>query len=195
MGQPGFVRTLLVAGLFVGGCNQQSAIVVNVTGWPPVSGSLLVHTTLTGEAGTDFSVPPQTAAFTVYLPTGQSGAAVLEAAIQDASGCIIVGGEVIVQIPGEQVTQQTLNLNLYPGSSDGWCLTDKKAIAQNSLYGLWGPTTSNMDVWAVGGAGTVLHWNGQTWNTLASGTMATLYSIWGSSEQALWTAGGGGTIL
>ncbi len=43
----------------------------------------------------------------------------------------------------------------------------------NNLYGVWGSASDN--VFAVGGGGTILKYNGSTWSTLTSNTTSDLY--------------------
>jgi hypothetical protein len=61
------------------------------------------------------------------------------------------------------------------------------------LYGVWG--SSGSDVFAVGGGGTILHYNGFIWSSMASGTTNGLRDVWGSSESDVFAVGEGGTIL
>jgi len=53
------------------------------------------------------------------------------------------------------------------------------------VYGL-----SAEDVWAVGEAGTILHFNGTMWAVIASGGAYTLWGIWGATPTDLWAVGG-----
>jgi cysteine-rich repeat protein len=55
--------------------------------------------------------------------------------------------------------------------------------------------TAANDVWIVGQAGLILHWNGTTWSSVASGTTRALRSVWTMSSSAAWCAGDGGVIL
>src|SRR6266550_1543677 len=61
------------------------------------------------------------------------------------------------------------------------------------LNGIWG--TSATDVWAVGDAGTILHYNGTSWSSVPSGTFQFLDGVWGSSASDVWAVGDNGTIL
>ena len=63
----------------------------------------------------------------------------------------------------------------------------------NFLLSVWG--TSASDVWAVGAAGTILHYDGTTWSSVSSGTTQNLGSVWGTSASDVWAVGGSGTIL
>jgi hypothetical protein len=59
------------------------------------------------------------------------------------------------------------------------------------LYAVWGSSAKN--VWAVG-KGVIIHFNGQSWNGVAS-VSDTLYGVWGSSPNDVWAVGAGGMIV
>jgi hypothetical protein len=61
------------------------------------------------------------------------------------------------------------------------------------LSGTFG--TAPTDMWAVGDAGTVLHYDGRTVVSIPSGTTADLRDVWGSSPTDIWAVGTGGTVL
>ena len=85
-----------------------------------------------------------------------------------------------------------------PVCTTDWCW-ENPSPQGNALASVWGSSAS--DVWAVGLAGTVLHWNGSTWsgtpNVVASpdsGAPVDLTSVWGSSSTDVWAVGDLGTI-
>ncbi len=51
------------------------------------------------------------------------------------------------------------------------------------------------DVFAVGGGGTILHYDGAVWLPMASGTDGGLRGIWGSSSNDVFVVGDGEIIL
>jgi len=58
------------------------------------------------------------------------------------------------------------------------------------LYAVWG--TSYDNVYAVGAAGTIIHYDGSAWTKLSvSGVSATLYGIWGSAANNIYAVGPG----
>jgi hypothetical protein len=63
----------------------------------------------------------------------------------------------------------------------------------NPPRSVWGSGPN--DVWAVGDAGTILHWNGTAWTGVPSGTGNDLYGVWGSGPNDVWAVGAGGTVL
>ena len=77
-------------------------------------------------------------------------------------------------------------------SRDGWCW-QFPAPQGNGLLATWG--SSAQDVWAVGGAGTIVHFDGSKWSIVRSPTNNTLYSIWGSSANNVFAVGDRGTVL
>lgn len=62
----------------------------------------------------------------------------------------------------------------------------------NDLRGVW--VSPAADFWAVGDAGTILHFDGQIWSLSANLPEVSLYGIWGSSDFDIWTVGSGGAI-
>ncbi len=77
-------------------------------------------------------------------------------------------------------------------SVDAWCWYNPLPTG-NSLNGVWGSSAS--DVWAVGGQGTLLHYDGIAWNGLQSVTARDLFAIWGSAASDVWAVGDAGTVL
>lgn len=75
---------------------------------------------------------------------------------------------------------------------DGWCWQRPMLFGPN-LYAVWGSAPA--DVWAVGEAGTMAHYDGMTWQLAQSGTYAGLYGLWGASDRDVWAVGRGGTLL
>jgi len=63
----------------------------------------------------------------------------------------------------------------------------------DSIHDVWG--SSSADVFAVGDGGTILHYDGSTWNPMQSGTIQILRGIWGSSSAYVFAVGWNSTIL
>jgi len=51
------------------------------------------------------------------------------------------------------------------------------------------------DAWAVGGGGTLLHFDGAKWTSRAAGTSFDLLAVWGASPSDVWLVGDRGTIV
>lgn len=71
-------------------------------------------------------------------------------------------------------------------SPDGWCQVSP-VPQTNDLNDIWGSGPS--DVWAVGAAGTILHWDGSAWSMSSSGGTSALTGVWGSSSTDVWVVG------
>ncbi len=57
-----------------------------------------------------------------------------------------------------------------------------------SLSAVWASAPN--DVFAVGGKGTILHYNGNSWNIMEAGTKRNLYDIWGFGPDDVYACGG-----
>lgn len=84
------------------------------------------------------------------------------------------------------------------GSIDGFCSKDRwcweHALPQgNDLNAAWG--TSARDVWAVGAAGTTLHFDGTSWSRIESGTTRGLNDIWGASASSIYAVGDAAEVI
>jgi hypothetical protein len=83
-----------------------------------------------------------------------------------------------------------------PASASTPRVGSKRERALLGAYGLsdvWG--SSSNDVFAVGESGTILHYDGNSWNVMSSGTTDDLYGVWGSSWDDVFAVGESGTIL
>lgn len=76
-----------------------------------------------------------------------------------------------------------------------------------SLNAVWGSDSSN--VWAVGGNGTILYWDGNRWNDISKSvlckTTSNLFGVWGPKQTKfstqksngcrIWVVGDNGTVI
>jgi hypothetical protein len=62
-----------------------------------------------------------------------------------------------------------------------------------ALAGLW--AYDDAHVWAVGGGGAIVFYDGASWSRAASGTERDLAAVWGSAPSDVWSVGAAGTIL
>jgi hypothetical protein len=67
------------------------------------------------------------------------------------------------------------------------------AAPGTALVAVWGASPS--DVFAVGGAGVIVHFDGSSWSGMARATDVGLSAVWGSSGSDVFTAGDNGIIL
>ena len=73
-----------------------------------------------------------------------------------------------------------------PCAETDFCPVKGAIDARFALTAIWG--NGKNDVWAVGAAGTAIHWDGQTWKPYPVPTNHTLFGVWGSGAGDLWTA-------
>jgi hypothetical protein len=79
-------------------------------------------------------------------------------------------------------------------SGPTWSLAPLPKGLSQGLGGIWGATAS--DVWAVGGRGTVLHFDGAAWtDQTPDATSQDLYAVHGSSAADVWAVGLHGAVL
>lgn len=69
---------------------------------------------------------------------------------------------------------------------DEWCPVTTPLDPALGLASVWGSGPS--DVWAVGAAGSVLHWDGSAWTAASVGTSQSLYAVWGTGPNDVWIA-------
>ncbi len=82
---------------------------------------------------------------------------------------------------------------LLTGSSAGWTVTH---VGTSTFSGIWGSSAS--DVWAVGGAGNIFHWDGATWTQEllpAQAVGADFVAVTGSGPGELIVATWDGLVL
>ncbi len=77
-------------------------------------------------------------------------------------------------------------------SSDNWCWQNPMPQG-NTLRSVWASSADN--VWAVGDAGMVLHWDGNNWTKISCGTENSLNGVWGTSSGEVWAVGRTSTVL
>lgn len=70
---------------------------------------------------------------------------------------------------------------------------DQPTPTGHRLSAAW--SFSPSDVWAAGGAGTVLHYDGQSWAVEQTPICEEILGLWGSSPTNLWAVGAEGRIL
>jgi hypothetical protein len=76
-------------------------------------------------------------------------------------------------------------------SVDHWCWANPLPQG-NGMVQTFGFAAN--DVWAVGEAGTILHFDGNSWSSFGGVTPADLWTVWGLAPNDVW-AGGQGVIL
>ena len=77
-------------------------------------------------------------------------------------------------------------------SDDGWCW-ENPLPQGDTIFGL--SATAADDIWAVGNAGLILHYDGGRWLQVPSGVRARLTSVWAHSADSAWAVGWDSTAL
>lgn len=78
-----------------------------------------------------------------------------------------------------------------PAAAGDWTAMDSHTAV--NLYGLWG--SSERDVFAVGNAGTIVHYDGNAWSAMNSGTTKNLSGVFGFAANDVYVVGQNMTIL
>lgn len=73
-----------------------------------------------------------------------------------------------------------------PCADTDFCPVKGVVDARFALTAIWG--SGKDDVWAVGAAGTAIHWDGTSWKAHPIPTGHTLFGVWGTGSGELWTA-------
>ena len=77
------------------------------------------------------------------------------------------------------------------GANNAWCQPTQRPTTY-ALRGIWG--RSARDVYAVGDAGTILHYDGSSWTPMPSGVGVQLNAVFGVGNK-VYAVGNSGTIL
>jgi hypothetical protein len=77
--------------------------------------------------------------------------------------------------------------------ADSWQQASLPSSVTLDLYAVWG--SSDGDIYAAGENGTLLHYDGSTWQVITTNTPFNLTSLWGLPDIAVFAAGEEGTIL
>jgi hypothetical protein len=73
--------------------------------------------------------------------------------------------------------------------------TSPTNVGLNSVFIVNNPSStnavlSNLDAWAVGNLGVIVHWNGNSWSKVSSPTPMNLYSVYMVNSTSGWAVGG-----
>ena len=78
-------------------------------------------------------------------------------------------------------------------STPALAFTELRSGTDQTLSGVFGNAPT--DMWAVGDAGTAVHYDGQKTTVLAAGTTANLSDVWGTGPNDIWAVGQAGTVV
>ncbi len=77
--------------------------------------------------------------------------------------------------------------------TEQWCWDHPRPLGRVHLRSVF--ELRRDDVWAVGHAGNVLHYDGEGWRQVPANTGANLFDVWGFADDSVWIVGAAGTIL
>jgi hypothetical protein len=83
--------------------------------------------------------------------------------------------------------------NLFYDLGAGWSEADRAAPCLGGMAGVWGSDAS--DVFAVGGCGLIMHFDGEKWTGMDSGSDVALSDVWGRAGDDVYAVGAAGTVL
>ncbi|KPA15074.1 hypothetical protein MHK_004719, partial [Candidatus Magnetomorum sp. HK-1] len=142
--------------------------------------SLLLDANIAYECNAD------TYTITATPETGQSGSATITIIIFDSYGLTATTSFALTVI-------ERVRYAPYFAQEEIEWLSENPLSQSNTLYGVW--SSSANDVFAVGAAGTILHYDGSNWTSMTSGTANQLNDVWGTSANDVFAVGSTNTIL
>jgi hypothetical protein len=184
----------VAAAVALSGCDGRQVAVVSLQGRPD-SDSLGVYASLS--TVTDHSLVTGFSSsldqFGVEVPQGQSGTLSVNVyAYKNGVPCVRGAASGDVELPGQY--KQDLSLTMKAAATAG-CdgLSEKIGLPANPV--LWASAVN--DVWIVGEAGKIFHWNGSVYQRLIAPTYdgKDFYAVWGSSKDDVWMAGKDNAIV
>lgn len=127
------------------------------------------------------SPPPKDPNSVVPVPDAGSDAAAADATTdQDAAFAPCKGGSDCTAYPND--------------CSDGTlCVSSVTIDSSARLMSLW--AASDSDIWAAGTMGLVVHYDGNTWKALPTGSLITVHAITGTAANDVWFASTDRTML
>ena len=181
-----------------------NAVAVNVLGLTSDATKLVVTTTLDGKASTNSSpqeVTTKLTRFGLRLAKTLSGTLTVAIDAYDADLCKVGNGTVSTQIGNPYRFEVTASMKTVsprqcpPPPPPKTCAPNlfcwSNPLPQgNTFQGLWAVAAN--DVYAVGDAGTIHHYDGSKWTAQTSGTTENLLSVWAASATEVIAVGTNG---
>lgn len=131
--------------------------------------------------------PADTPVIASFNPTGKSFGA--QVSLDAEASC---DGLTPCSFTIKKRTQLTASFNPRLCLPTKWCWYNP--LPQGTALNAFGGTGPN-DIWAVGRAGSILHYDGTIWSLSQSGTSDDLNGVWASSKSEAWAVGDKGTVL
>ncbi len=134
--------------------------------------------------------------FGITVPAQATGTLRIALQAQDSDGCTQGTSTLETSLPAPRGSELVATLTtvsprrcqaLAPCPSGSVCTLAK--AQSKRLWSSW--ATSGSDAWMVGNAGTVLHWDGQTWSPRSTGIPndVDLNGVWASGQDDAWAVG------
>lgn len=86
-----------------------------------------------------------------------------------------------------------VGVSLFHNIGDGWVETALPSVCALAAGSIWGSSAN--DVFAVGGCGSVFHFDGEAWAPMESGTGSDLQAVWGRGPDDVYAVGKDSTAL
>lgn len=184
-----------------------NAIAVNVLGLTADATKLVVSTTLDGKASTNttpFEVTSKLTRFGLRLAKELAGTLTISIDSYDVDLCKVGTGTVNTPVGSPWRYEVTASMKTVsprqcpPPPPPKTCAPNlfcwSNPLPQgNTFQALWSISAS--DVWAVGDAGTIYHYDGARWSASSSGITDTLNGVWAASATDVVAVGNSGKVI
>jgi hypothetical protein len=184
-----------------------NAVAVTVLGLTADATKLVVTTTLDGKPSTNqtpYEITSKLTRFGIRLAKELSGTLALNIDSYDVDLCKVGSGTVTTQIGSPYRFEVTASMKTVaprqcpPPPPPKTCAPNlfcwSNPLPQgNTFQGLWSLSAS--DVWAVGDAGTIHHYDGTNWTASTSGTTESLLAVWAASPTEVVAVGTNGKVI
>lgn len=181
-----------------------NAVAINVLGLTSDATKLVVTTTLDGKATTNtepMEVTTKLTRFGLRLAKELTGTLTVGIDAYDAELCKVGSGSVSTPVGSPYRFEITASMKTVsprqcpPPPPAKTCAPNlfcwSNPLPQgNTFQSLWAVAAN--DVWAVGDAGTIHHYDGSKWTAVASGTTENLLSVWAASATEVIAVGTNG---
>ena len=178
--------------LIYAGCSPSEIdVVVDVTGLPQSALVLRISASVNGVSGPqNLELTPAPNRFVLRLPndSAHQGELSLDVTALGVANCVAGTTQHHVTVNGAEATVST---TVPLPRNQLWPCPSPTGITQNALWG-----SAPDDVYAVGDAGTILHFDGKSWTQSFSPVAGkALYGVGGTEKNHAFAAGQDGTVI
>lgn len=178
-------------------------LVVAVSGLPARAVTLSVQATLAGkpaQSAMDFTQPLDRLG--VVLPAEASGNLTLNLSALDSDRCTQGTAVVTTELPSQHIdpplsaaiaAKSPRQCGALPPCAAGAVCPLTSPPQKSAIFGMWSISAS--DIWAVGAAGALMHFDGSAWSAVPSGVASDLNAVWASSATDVWAVGASNKFL